>query len=213
MITTSHQHRHHHNDPDDHDNKKKEASEKTIYKNLPVNFTCPNCDYTGYTIVEQKTTYISYVLMILFIFLFGIFFSIILMPLVILLTRSFFHKCPSCFKDVASDNKILSILDMTDKVISFNIGEFGVVLTRKIVFGIFLTILLIITIYLKLDLNGHHTHGPIIPIKESWEEVLNECGRLAIEEHKIERMRHCESKYLEKNCHELERICDKSRRL
>jgi len=196
MMNTSH--RHIHDDPDDHDNKKREASEKTIYKNLPVNFTCPNCDYTGYTIVEQKTTYISYVLMILFIFLFGIFFSIILMPLVILLTRSFFHKCPSCFKDVASDNKILSILDMQDKMISFNIGEFGLVLTRKIIFGFFLTVLLCITIYVKLDFTGHHHHGPIIPIKESWEQVLNECGRTAIEEHKVERMRQCESKYLEK---------------
>jgi len=196
MMNTSH--RHIHDDPDDHDNKKREASEKAVYKNLPVHFTCPNCDYTGYTIVEQKTTYISYVLMILFIFLFGIFFSIILMPLVILLTRSFFHKCPSCFKDVASDNKILSILDMQDKMISFNIGEFGLVLTRKIIFGFFLTVLLCITVYVKLDFTGHHHHGPIIPIKESWEQVLNECGRSAIEEHKVERMRQCESKYLEK---------------
>lgn len=180
---------------EDHDDKKKIATAQPLYKSLPIHFTCPHCDYTGYTIVEQKTTYISYILMILFIFVFGIFFSILLMPLVILLTRSFFHKCPSCFKEVGSDNKILSILNLTDKVISFNIGEFGIVLTRKIVMGIFLSLVLILTVYAKLDFDAHHHHGPMVPTYATWQTFLEDCGREAVQTHGLPKLGECKVKY------------------
>jgi len=148
-----------------------------VYKNLPIFFSCTNCDYAGYTLVEQRATYISYILTILFMFLFGIMFSLILMPITILLTRNYIHRCPSCLKEVGSDNQVLTIFNLKDKVITFNIGEFGVVLTRKIVLGIFLTLLLVITVYTRIDMHSHHGHAQIIPIPQTWPEFLGECGR------------------------------------
>jgi len=184
---------------EDHDDKKKVATAKSTYKNLPVYFTCPHCDYTGYTIVEQKTTFITYIIILLSVFLFHFFLSIVLMPLIILLTRNFSHKCPSCFSEVGSDNKLMSILDLTDKMISFNIGEFGIVLTRKIIMGVVLTLILIFTLYMKLDfLDGHHYYGPVIPVDVTWKDYLQECGKMAFYEHKAERILKCHNKYKDK---------------
>jgi len=65
-------------------------------------------------------------------------------------------------------------------MISFHVGEFGIVLTRKIIFGIFLSIVLIFTIYLKLDFSGHHHHGPVTPTYVTWDNFQQECGRVQI---------------------------------
>jgi hypothetical protein len=181
----------------DNDDKKVAAS-KTVFKNLPVFFSCSNCDYAGYTIVEQKATYISYIMTVIFMFLFGILFSIILMPVIILLTRNYQHKCPSCLKEVGSDNKLLSIFDLQDKVVSVGVGEFGMVLTRKIVLGIFLTLLLIFTIYRRVDFHAHHHHLAVSPIKEDWPTFLKECGRDPMLNGGAATAQMCRAKYLEK---------------
>lgn len=87
-------------------------------------------------------------------------------------------------------------------MITFKVGEFGVVLSRKIVLGIFMTFLLIAIIFVKLQMPTHHHTGPIIPIYETWNNFLKECGREAFDvEDSLqfkERMTFCDVKYREK---------------
>ena len=83
-------------------------------------------------------------------------------------------RCSVCLAEIGSDNKILGITNLQDKVslnlrklylmihqvITVNIGEFGIVLTRKIVLGILCTLLLILTVYIQVESASHHIHGP-----------------------------------------------------
>jgi hypothetical protein len=79
-----------------------------------------------------------------------------------------------------------------------NIGELGMVLTRKIIFGIFLTILLIIVVYTRLDFHGGHHHLPVVPIPEKWETFLEECGTNAMVTGGGPKVHFCREKYIEK---------------
>jgi hypothetical protein len=169
-----------------------------LFKNQPIFFKCPHCGHSGHTIVDQKTTYISYVLMVFVIFAFGLFFSFMMMPFVILLTRTFYHRCSVCLGEVGADNKLLSIINLEDKVISLSIGEFGLVLTRKIVVGILLTIVVIFFIYMSFDPHGGHGQGPVVKIDDSWEKFMTECGRETIAHGGIAKSIGCDQHYIEK---------------
>jgi len=171
--------------PDNNDETTTTITPEPTSKGKSLHFTCPHCSFTGDVIVKQGIPFIAYLLMVILTCLFGISVSILTLPTVIYLTWSSLHTCPSCSKNVGSDaNPILRCLEMQNKI--------PATLCR-----IFLILLLGVIIYAQFESNRPYRH-PIIPIRESWEELLSECGRLAIEEYKTERMRHCENKYLEK---------------
>jgi len=120
------------------------------------------------------------------------------MPLLILLTRNFYHRCSVCLAEVGCDNKLIGVGSLQDKVIAINIGEFGLVLTRKIVLGMLLTFLLIFTVYIQFDAHGGHHHVPIVKIDVSWENFLKECGRDSLEKGGGIQAIHCDQTYVEK---------------
>jgi len=184
LSTTSHNQNH--NDPSHDDKKKRDASAKSIKKSQPFHFTCPSCSYVGLTLFEQKTAYISYLLIVLLIFLFGTSFVLISCIIVsgMLLSPYYHHKCPSCSKKVASYHKILGLLNLQDK-------------KRRIILGSFLIIVLSIIFFINLPEHLPH-RGPIIPLKEKWEEFLHECGSSPLEEHGLDQRIHCRDKYLHK---------------
>jgi len=169
-----------------------------LFKNLPIFFQCPHCGHSGHTIVDQKTTYISYIFLVMSIFIFGVFLSFFLMPLIILLTRNFIHRCSVCLAEVGSDNKLLGVANLEDKVITLSIGEFGMVLTRKIVLGALFTLVLIFTVYLQFDPKFHHRQGPVIKIDDTWESFITQCGRQQIHDGGARVAIACDQKYVER---------------
>lgn len=75
----------------------------------------------------------------------------LLVPFIMLLTKSLVHKyiyyiylfirCSVCTEEVGTDGKIFHTVPLKDKIMSFKIGEFGCILTRRILMGVFLLIL------------------------------------------------------------------------
>ena len=90
---------------------------------------CPHCDSVSHSIVAYETNLLGYLLAVLGILVFGIM-SLMLMPFLVGLTRQAVHKCAKCLNDV-KQSSLFGLNSLEDKVIAKNIGNFGIILTRR----------------------------------------------------------------------------------
>jgi len=90
---------------------------------------CPFCDAVSLSIVEYKPSLIGYLVVILAMLVFGIL-SLILLPFLVSLTKTALHRCAKCLNEVKS-NSYFGFSSMEDKLVSWQIGKFGIILTRK----------------------------------------------------------------------------------
>ena len=136
----------------------------TIYR--PTKVKCPFCDAVSYSIVEYRTSFLGYLVAILSILVFG-FLSIILMPFLVSLTKSAIHRCAKCLNEVKSnsyfgfsslEDKVRLIQTYIVQVLSFTVGKFGIILTRRYLLYIVLTITCGLAIYLFLLNESEHNH-------------------------------------------------------
>jgi hypothetical protein len=117
---------------------------------------CPFCDSVSYSIVEYRASFLGYLIAVLSILLFG-FLSIILMPFLVSLTKQAIHRCAKCLNEVKS-NSYFGFSTLEDKIMSFNIGNFGIILTRRYLLYIVVTMAVGMFIYLFVANESSHNH-------------------------------------------------------
>jgi hypothetical protein len=135
---------------------------------------CPFCDAVSFSIVEYKTSLLGYLVAILSILIFG-FLSIILMPFLVSLTKSAIHRCAKCLNEVKSAS-YFGFSSLEDKLLTFQVGKVGVILTRRYLLYIVMTITCGLAIYLFLLTETGHNHE-VRPISGlTWDGYRNDCG-------------------------------------
>lgn len=79
------------------------------------------------------------------------------MPFLVSLTKSAIHRCAKCLNEVKS-NSFFGFSSMEDKIMSLQLGKVGVVLTRRYLLYIVVTISVGLIIYLFVLNESEHNH-------------------------------------------------------
>lgn len=106
---------------------------------------CPHCDSVTYSIVAYETNLLGYLLAILGIMIFGVM-SFVMMPFLVGLTKQAVHKCAKCLNDV-KESSLFGLNSLEDKVIAKQIGNFGVIVTRRQLLYFIMVIMAFMGIY------------------------------------------------------------------
>ena len=152
-----------------------EQEEMNMFEEQSTKVKCPFCDAVSYSIVEYRANIVGYLFAILAIFVFG-FLSLILMPFLVSLTKSAVHRCAKCLNEVKSNNGFFGASSMEDKIITWNIGNFGIILTRKYLLYIVMGIVCSLLIYLVIVSEANHNHEIRAISNITWEEYRNDCS-------------------------------------
>ena len=125
-------------------------------------------------------------MLVLLIFMtFGVFLSLLLIPVAFILTKQLIHRCSSCENQIGSNGKLFHGFNIVDDVVSIKFGEIGFILTKKILFSVLLTIHLILKLLfyhllnvvtiivtywriknMPVNVYGHsHSHEMVFPIR------------------------------------------------
>jgi hypothetical protein len=118
---------------------------------------CPFCDAVSLSIVEYRPSLIGYLLTVLAMLIFGIL-SLVLLPFLVSLTKQAIHRCAKCLNEV-KNNSYFGFSNMEDKLVSFEIGKFGVILTRRLLFYIVLVLTAMLAIYVFVWVEEGHNHS------------------------------------------------------
>lgn len=108
------------------------------------------------SIVEYKPSLIGYLVTILAMLLFGIL-SLILLPFLVSLTKSALHRCAKCLNEVKS-NSYFGFSSMEDKLVSWQIGKFGIILTRKTLLYLVIVLTACLAIYVFVLVEEQRDH-------------------------------------------------------
>ena len=125
-----------------------------IYRSTKIK--CPFCDAVSLSIVEYKPSLIGYLVTILAMLLFGIL-SLILLPFLVSLTKSALHRCAKCLNEVKS-NSYFGFSSMEDKLVSWQIGKFGIILTRKTLLYLVIVLTACLAIYVFVLVEEQRDH-------------------------------------------------------
>lgn len=126
------------------------------------------------SIVDYRANFLGYMAVVFSVFVFGIL-AIILLPFLISLTKVAVHRCAKCLNEVKSAS-FFDFESLEDKVITANIGNFGIILTRKYLLYIVAVIATLLSIYLFLLNESTHNHEIRILSGYTWAQFLGQCG-------------------------------------
>lgn len=133
---------------------------------------CRFCSKKVLTEIETETTWFGILLSIVLLLMFKLL-SIPLIILIIPLTQLTLHRCPSCLNKVGTCN-FYDLLSMSDKIITFSIGSFAVILSRKLLMGFFICLLMIIIcVYFFSNIVISERSF----IKDSWDDFIQKCSK------------------------------------
>jgi hypothetical protein len=129
------------------------------HHNRSTKIKCPYCDAVSLSIVEYRPSLIGYLLTVLAMLVFGIL-SLVLLPFLVSLTKQALHRCAKCLNEV-KNSSFFGFADMEDKLVSFEIGKFGVILTRRLLMYIvlILTAMLAIYVFVWVEEGTNHSIG------------------------------------------------------
>eukprot|EP00357_Protocruzia_adherens_P034364 CAMPEP_0114995796 /NCGR_PEP_ID=MMETSP0216-20121206/13938_1 /TAXON_ID=223996 /ORGANISM="Protocruzia adherens, Strain Boccale" /LENGTH=331 /DNA_ID=CAMNT_0002359897 /DNA_START=60 /DNA_END=1055 /DNA_ORIENTATION=+ len=153
--------------------KKNDDLEMNTFGLEPQQYTCHYCNAKVMTSVEYEANVVTYIACFLIFLVFNVY-SLIIIPFLIPLTKSAVHKCTNCFNRVGAKN-CMGIPFWKDKVISFQVGNFAVVLSRVYVAAIVLIIGIIGYVSLVT-----YIHKTVYIYPYTWEEYKTDCGREAL---------------------------------
>lgn len=117
-----------------------------VFQEKSQKVKCPHCDCVSHSIVAYQANFLGYLLMVLGILIFGVL-SIFLAPFLMGLTKQAVHKCAKCLNDVKQAS-LLGLDNLEDKVLATNIGNFGVIITRKYMLYLAMIVSAILSIYM-----------------------------------------------------------------
>lgn len=127
----------------------------------------------SHSIVAYETNLLGYLLAILGILVFGAL-SMILMPFLVGLTKQAVHKCAKCLNDVKQASTF-GLNSLEDQVIAKNVGNFGIILTRRYLLYIVMVLSAFMSIYMFIMVEGKvHDHRKISDL--TWNQFRTDCG-------------------------------------
>ncbi len=141
---------------------------------------CQFCKHKGEMLSEFENSFLGYAI-VLFLFLMLGLFAFLVIPFAVFITRSKVHRCPRCLNKVRENMlESLSHGKMSDQVWAFNLGSFGVILTRKYLLYMLLVALTIIGIIFVIN-SGVMDYDESQPLTSfTWEEYQQDCGPMAV---------------------------------
>ena len=95
---------------------------------------CPFCKTKMFTDIDQEVSWIGVVLSVLILIFFKIY-GIILLIIVIRFTQNTTHTCPNCLNKLGVYT-VFDALSLKDKVFTIQFSHFGIIITKKHLFGI-----------------------------------------------------------------------------
>lgn len=124
--------------------------------------------------MEYRPSLIGYLLVTISLLLFG-FLSMLLLPILVSLSKTALHRCAKCLNEVKS-NSYFGFSSMEDKLVSMQLGNFGVILTRKqlMYFAVVITMMLGIYVFVLVEEGHNHEAVPISDL--TWSEYKENCG-------------------------------------
>jgi hypothetical protein len=108
--------------------------------------TCQFCQRRILTDIEHETTWVGIGISVVLFLIFRVY-SIILIILLIPLTQQTVHTCPNCLNKVGT-RSFFDLISLTDKVITYKIGSFAIMITKKQILAVFFFFLFSICFYL-----------------------------------------------------------------
>ena len=116
----------------------------------------------------------GYLLVTASLLLFG-FLSLLLLPFLVSLSKTALHRCAKCLNEVKS-NSYFGFASMEDKLVSLQLGKFGIILTRKQLMYFALVLSMMIGIYMFVLVEERHNHEAVPISDHTWPEYRQKCG-------------------------------------
>ena len=134
---------------------------------------CPFCDTVSISMIEYRPQLIGYLFIILSILVFGMA-GFLLIPFLANLTKMAVHRCSKCLNEVMTDS-VFGYSSMNDKIVQFQIGNFGVVLSRKTLLYMTAVCVLGLSLYGFVWVESGHNHDEV-PINSgiTWEGYIKD---------------------------------------
>ena len=95
---------------------------------------CPFCKMKMFTDIDQEVSWIGVVLSVLVLIFFKLY-GILFLIIIIKLTQNTIHSCPNCLNKVGVYT-VFDALSLQDKVFTIQFSNFGMIITKKHLFGI-----------------------------------------------------------------------------
>jgi hypothetical protein len=133
-----------------------EESKYSYIKFRQIIINCQFCDKRILTEIETESTWIGIALSLLLLIIFnlpGMLLVVILLPL----TRQTNHFCTNCRNKVGTCS-FYDLISMSDRVFTWNIGNFAILITRKQLLAVFVFCLFSL-IFLVFFSNMDFTRG------------------------------------------------------
>lgn len=141
-----------------------------IYTREPKITKCKFCGKKILTEAETETTWTGILLSVVLFLLFNIF-SIVLILVLIPLTQKTNHRCPSCLNIIGECN-FYDLISLSDKVISFTVGSFALIISKKQLLGLFTFLFILILFFVKF----YTIDTSLKFIDETFDEFYSECS-------------------------------------
>ena len=151
-----------------------EGDDLNIFESQSQKIKCPFCDACSYSIVEYRASFLGYLISILAILVFG-FVSIMIMPFLVSLTKQAIHRCAKCLNEV-KNNSYFGFSSLEDKLLTFNIGNFGIILTRRYLLYIVMSMFMGLSIYAFFVNEATHNHEMRHISDITWNQYRESCG-------------------------------------
>ena len=132
---------------------------------------CPFCKMKMFTDIDQEVSWIGIVLSILVLIFFKLY-GILFLIIIIKLTQNTIHSCPNCLNKVGVYT-VFDALSLQDKVFTIQFSNFGMIITKKHLFGILSFIIFGIIFYYIIS---SITFTKTI-LKENWNEFNLICSQ------------------------------------
>ena len=124
------------------------------------------------------------------------FLSLILMPFLVSLTKTAIHRCAKCLNQV-QDNSYFGFSSLDDKLFHFEIGSFGVIMTRRTILYILMVLIGCLSMYVFILVEDAQHHQLAIS-GVTWSQYLRDCGYEAYHKNTREAKVSFNSKYFRK---------------
>ena len=132
---------------------------------------CPFCHIKMFTDIEQEVSWIGVILSILILIFLKIY-GIIFLIIIIKFTQNTTHSCPNCLNKVGVYT-VFDALSLKDKVFTIQFSQFGMIITKKHLFGLLSFFIFGIIFYFILSSLKFSRNI----IKESWSEFNLICSQ------------------------------------
>ncbi|SOV74131.1 conserved Plasmodium protein, unknown function [Plasmodium sp. gorilla clade G3] len=138
-----------------------------------------NCDYCNkhvYPLIKTYTPLFVYI-MIIILFVFISFFTILLLPLLYLTFKQKKYICPYCEKNLTSSEKLFKI-KRENQILTFQFPKCAIIISAKYL-ALFLSLIFLIFFFYIIRITSHFNldnfvKGPYIT--SSWIDYLEDCG-------------------------------------